>query len=121
MKTTPLALAAALSVALPAAATAAERGTLKNNTKITLTYQAGYADATGKLHLRTYRLAPGQSHAWTVRDPQRQPLVLVWDKTLGDGKYEPSRINLFTRPAGFVSAFFRFGNLVMIDISGGAR
>lgn len=110
-----------VGLAFPGLAEASERGTLKNNTKITICYKAGYADARGYVSWQVYKLAPGQMHVWSVQNPQRQPLRLCWDLTLGDGKFVPTGSALPTRPGGFLSAFFRYGNQVWIDTSGGAR
>lgn len=110
-----------LGFALPCFADAAERGTLKNNTNITIVYQAGYADARGYISWQTFSLAPGQSHVWTVQNPQRRPLAIRWDLTLGDGKFIPTQTTLPTRPNGYRSGFFLNGRQVWIDTSGGAR
>ena len=122
MNARTLTVVALLSLfALPTLAQAAERGTLKNNTKYTIHYQAGYANPQGYVSWQSFKLAPGEAHVWTVQNPQRQPLLLRWDKTIGDGKYVETRTALTTRPRGFLLAFFMYGNQVWIDASGGAK
>lgn len=84
---------------------ASEQGTLKNNTNVTLSYQAGHADSKGHVAWQTYTLAPGQSHVWTVQNPKTQPLALMWDLKLGDAEYTATRNGLPTRPGGCLDRY----------------
>lgn len=106
-----LALLAAL--ATPALAQA-DQGTLKNNTGVQITYQAGIADDQGFVAWQTYTLAPGESHVWSW---QGKPLELRWDLTLGDGKIVETRGGLRMSPTGFLSYFFLYGNQVWINVT----
>ena len=116
--TTPIAAALMLlGVALPSRAGAAEQGTLVNHTNRTIVYQAGYVVAPGRINWQTYSLVPGQYHTWTVQDPRNNPLHIQYEMSPGRMQHG----GLFTRPNGFVSAFFMVGNLVIVDASGGAK
>ncbi|MDX1947883.1 MAG: hypothetical protein SFU86_20965 [Pirellulaceae bacterium] len=105
--------ALALFAALPAFALA-DSGTLKNNTGIDIYYQAGIADDQGFVAWQTHKLAPGETHTWTW---QGRPLQLLWDLTLGDGKFVGERQTLRMAPNGFLSSFFLYGNQVWMNVT----
>jgi len=108
----------AIALAAPALVRA-DSGTLRNSTTINLSYKAGVADKNGYVAWRTYQLAPGQAHVWNW---QGRPLAIMWDYTLGDGKFVPARVDLPMKPRGFLSGFTNYyKNRISLNTSGLGR
>ena len=102
-------------------AEAAERGTLKNTTDRVITYQVGYANPQGYVSWQTYRLNPGQYHTFTVQDPKTRPLHMQWDEISRDGKVTFARSILPTKPNGYITGFFMYGNQIRLNTSGAVK